>query len=82
MIGSDPSQPMIQTRDPLQVGVGVAGACELIAMGTSQAMRSGDWYADGILQIDLSNAFYTVARQPMLESFFQRAPGMFRWMFN
>ena len=43
MIANDSSVAMIQSLAPLQVGIGVAGACELIAMGAAQAMRSGDW---------------------------------------
>ena len=65
---------------PLQCGVGVPGACELVAQGLQQFVlshRDEQWVG---IQIDLSNAFNCVSRQAILNQVSKRAPGLTAWV--
>ena len=70
--------------EPLQLGLGTRGACELVAHGTqalATAMHAdeplGDW---GILQVDLKNAFNTLLRTAILTGVLERFPEGSHWM--
>ena len=71
-------------REPLQLGLGTRGACELVAHGT-QAMANalhatepqGDW---GILQVDMKNAFNTLLRMFILLGVLKGFPEGSPWM--
>jgi hypothetical protein len=73
-----------QSLEPLQLGLGTRGACELVAHGTqalTSAMHSqepdGDW---GVLQVDLKNAFNTLLRLAILAGVRGRFPEGSHWM--
>ena len=71
--------------EPVQCGLGMRGACELIGTATSTIVRqlcaahTGEkgW---AVLQVDLSNAFNRVSRDAMLRAFKARCPQALHWM--
>ena len=44
--------------------------------------READWSENGLLQVDLMNAFNSVSMEKMLEAFWRRANGAYMWMVN
>ena len=69
---------------PLQVGVGVPGAAELVAMslqsmvdGMHHMAAAGDWV---VLQVDVANAFNTVDRNAVLPGAVSFSPAMYPWL--
>ena len=74
----------MEDMEPLQCGMGLRGACELIGQATSAVVRElhGPAYVDdwAVLQVDLTNAFNQVSRQHMLQAFVQRCPEATHWM--
>ena len=70
--------------EPLQCGLGMRGACELLGQATSSVVRllNGPTFVDdwAVLQVDLTNAFNQVSRQHMLQAFVDRCPEATHWM--
>jgi hypothetical protein len=60
---------------PLQLGVGVRGATELIGRSTEFFLSQGE----ALLQLDLRNAFNTVSRSHMLSCVRKHAPAFAPW---
>ena len=70
----------VSSLQPRQCGVGVQGACELVAMGLqSLASLAADqcWMA---VQVDVANAFNTCSREAMLSSAALRTPSCLPWL--
>ena len=71
----------VKSLQPLQLGVGVPMACPIIAHGLRRAVNAlpltGDW---AILQVDVSNAFNTVARSAIMAGARDFAPAVIPWM--
>ena len=65
---------------PMQLGVGVEGACETTAMAIQSWVNAeggrSDW---GILQVDLTNAFNCIDRGEVLRQVASRAPQLTQW---
>ena len=71
----------VKSLQPLQLGVGVPMACPIIAHGLRRAVNelpvTGDW---AILQVDVSNAFNTVARSAIMAGARDFVPAVIPWM--
>ena len=71
----------VKGLQPVQLGVGVPMACPIIAHGLRRAVNdlpvNGDW---AILQVDVSNAFNTVARSAIMAGARDFAPAVIPWM--
>ncbi|XP_029654938.1 uncharacterized protein LOC115228505 [Octopus sinensis] len=59
---------------PFQYGVGVKGACEILAHGTRQLLHSKPNDCEFIVKLDVSNAFNCVRRDHMFEVVSKRCP--------
>ena len=74
----------IEKLHPLQVGVGIPGAADAVAMGLQSLVNSqptgSHWV---LLKVDISNAFNTIHRQHVLEQTAIRCPTLFNYLrFN
>ena len=72
----------LRSLEPHQCGVGVTGACPLLAMGLQQQVahlhgrQRTDW---AVLQLDFCNAFNTLQRSHMLSAIARRCPAALPW---
>ena len=66
---------------PTQVGVGVSGAAEAVAMGTQAIINrlagDDDW---AILKVDMSNAFNSVHRSAVLDGSREHCPALYNFL--
>ena len=66
---SQVSENVICKLQPIQMGVGIKGACELIDMATRHVLQSLEADSDiALLQVNFSNAFNSLRCQPMLDT--------------
>ena len=71
----------VRGLQPLQLGVGVPSACPTIAYALRRAVNelplSGDW---AVLQVDMANAFNTVARSAIMSGARATVPAVVPWL--
>jgi hypothetical protein len=70
----------VESLQPTQCGVGIAGACETVAIGLQNWVNAHQGEADWlVLQVDLCNAFNSLQRAPLLEEAHALAPELLAW---
>ena len=71
----------VRGLQPLQLGVGVPSACPTIVYALRRAANelplSGDW---AVLQVDMANAFNTVARSAIMSGARVKVPAVVPWL--
>ena len=67
LLATRPAKEQVASLRPHQVGTGVRCAAESVAIGTQTLVdnlgSTGRWV---LLQVDVANAFNTIAREPIL----------------
>ena len=79
-MGSPALSSQLRALAPQQCGVGVSNACESIGQGLQDVISSMPENGDWVVQVDVTNAFNTIDRTPMLKGSAEHAPSMFAWL--
>ena len=81
LLATGPSRQAVHKLAPIQVGVGVAGAAEAVAMTVqglvSELASTNDWV---LLKVDLRNAFNCVSRHSLLQGAKALVPSAFSFL--